>query len=126
MADASELQYRSLTSDEDILIGREPRGILDFILDEKKAEELFAALHMKRDPRAKVADLSIAKQHMVEIAKALSFNAEALAVDHSTVADHACCSSRGEPGPDDGAAQSQPFERRLCPFGGTGGSGALG
>jgi ribose transport system ATP-binding protein len=41
---------------------------------------------LKLDPRTKVADLSVAKQQMVEIAKALSFNSDVLIMDEPTAA----------------------------------------
>ncbi len=43
-------------------------------------------MHLKLDPRTKVADLTVAKQQMVEIAKALSFNSEVLIMDEPTAA----------------------------------------
>ncbi|HEX7975327.1 MAG TPA: sugar ABC transporter ATP-binding protein [Anaerolineales bacterium] len=79
-----------LTVAQNIFIGREPRGNPRFLLDEKEinaqAEQLFRMMHLKLDPRAKVADLSVAKQQMVEIAKALSFNSEVLIMDEPTAA----------------------------------------
>ncbi len=79
-----------LTVAQNIFIGREPRAGLPFWLDEKeinaKAEQLFDTLHMKLDPRTKVADLSVAKQQMVEIAKALSYNSDVLIMDEPTAA----------------------------------------
>src|SRR5690606_15352348 len=47
---------------------------------------LLDRLHLKLDPRTKVADLTVAKQQMVEIAKALSFNSEVLIMDEPTAA----------------------------------------
>jgi len=79
-----------LTVAQNIFIGREPRQRIRFILDEKaineKAEQLFAMMHLRLDARTKVADLTVAKQQMVEIAKALSFNAEVLIMDEPTAA----------------------------------------
>ncbi len=79
-----------LTVAQNIFIGREPRQRLPFLLDENKinsqAQELFDTLHMKLDPRTRVADLTVAKQQMVEIAKALSFNSEVLIMDEPTAA----------------------------------------
>ena len=43
-------------------------------------------IHLNLDPRTKVANISIAKQQMVEIAKALSFNSEVLIMDEPTAA----------------------------------------
>jgi ribose transport system ATP-binding protein len=60
------------------------------VLDDKaintQAEQVFAMMRLNLDPRAKVSDLSVAKQQMVEIAKALSFNAEVLIMDEPTAA----------------------------------------
>jgi len=77
-----------LTVAQNIFIGREPRRKIPFLLDEKaindQTRQLLSALHLNLDPRAKVADLTVAKQQMVEIAKALSFNAEVLIMDEPT------------------------------------------
>jgi ribose transport system ATP-binding protein len=79
-----------LTIAQNIFIGREPRQGIRFMLDEKainaQAEEVFAMMRLKLDPRMKVADLTVAKQQMVEIAKALSFNSEVLIMDEPTAA----------------------------------------
>ena len=79
-----------LTVAQNMFIGREPRQSVRFLLDEKaintQAEQVFAMMRLNLDPRAKVADLSVAKQQMVEIAKALSFNAEVLIMDEPTAA----------------------------------------
>ncbi len=79
-----------LTVAQNIFIGREPRRGLRFLLDEQainaKTRELFAMMHLDLDPRTKVADLTVAKQQMVEIAKALSHNSEVLIMDEPTAA----------------------------------------
>ena len=79
-----------LTVAQNIFIGREPRARSRFVLDEGKLNEqtqqLFDTMHLKIDPRAKVADLTVAKQQMVEIAKALSFNSSVLIMDEPTAA----------------------------------------
>lgn len=79
-----------LTVAQNMFIGREPRQSARFMLDEKainaQAEQVFALMHLNLDPRMKVADLTVAKQQMVEIAKALSFNAEVLIMDEPTAA----------------------------------------
>jgi ribose transport system ATP-binding protein len=79
-----------LTVAQNIFIGREPRSRVHIFLDEKeinqKADELFAMMHLRIDPRARVADLTVAKQQMVEIAKALSFDASVLIMDEPTAA----------------------------------------
>ena len=79
-----------LTVAQNIFIGREPRRGARFVLDEdqinRDTQQLFEMMHLKLDPRTKVADLTVAKQQMVEIAKALSFNSEVLIMDEPTAA----------------------------------------
>jgi len=79
-----------LTVAQNIFIGREPRRGIRFLLDEKaindKTQLLLDMLHLKLDPRTKVADLTVAKQQMVEIAKALSFDSKVLIMDEPTAA----------------------------------------
>src|SRR5207244_5458663 len=69
-----------LSAAQNIFIGREPRGRLPFTLDEgelnRQARALFERLHLVIDPETKVANLTVARQQMVEIAKALSYLAE--------------------------------------------------
>ena len=79
-----------LTAAQNIFIGREPRAKLPFVVDDKtanqEAKRLFEMLSLELDPNTKVADLTVAKQQMVEIAKALSFNAKILIMDEPTAA----------------------------------------
>ena len=79
-----------LTVAQNIYIGREPRGAAPFLLDEKslnaQARELFETLHIRLDPRTRVASLAVAQQQMVEIAKALSFSSAVLIMDEPTAA----------------------------------------
>ncbi len=79
-----------LTLAQNIFIGREPRRSMNLFLDEtalnKQTAELFATMHLKLDPQTRVSNLTIAKQQMVEIAKALSFNSEVLIMDEPTAA----------------------------------------
>lgn len=79
-----------LTVAQNIFIGREPRRRIRFLLDEREineqAHKLFSTLHLKLDARIKVANLTVAKQQMVEIAKALSFNSDVLIMDEPTAA----------------------------------------
>ncbi len=78
-----------LTVAQNIFIGRESmkHGIF---LDEKKlnqrAEELFARLKMNIDPREKLSSLTVGKQQMVEIAKAVSHELKVLILDEPTAA----------------------------------------
>ncbi|MCB9422110.1 MAG: sugar ABC transporter ATP-binding protein [Ardenticatenaceae bacterium] len=79
-----------LTLAQNIFIGREPRRNMKFLLDEaalnQQTAELFASMHLKLDPKTRASNLTIAKQQMVEIAKALSFNSEVLIMDEPTAA----------------------------------------
>ncbi|GKV65938.1 MULTISPECIES: sugar ABC transporter ATP-binding protein [unclassified Sporosarcina] len=81
---------RDLSVAENIFIGREPRSVFNFFLKDrelnKKAADLFKRLNIELDPHTKVADLTIAKQQMVEIAKALSFNSKIIIMDEPTTA----------------------------------------
>lgn len=79
-----------LTAAQNIFIGREERvggGI--YINDRainRRAEEIFEQLNLNLDPRTKVADITVAKQQMIEIAKALSFQSRILIMDEPTAA----------------------------------------
>ena len=79
-----------LTVAQNIFIGREPRGRLAFMMDDqalnRMASALFERLRLKLDPRIRVSDLAVAQQQMVEIAKALSFDAQVLIMDEPTAA----------------------------------------
>ena len=63
-----------LTVAENIYIGREPmKGLfVDKAKQNAMTQELFDKLHLDLDPKAVVKTLSVAKQQMVEITKALS------------------------------------------------------
>ena len=79
-----------LTVAQNVFIGREPRRGVRFWLNEKaineQTQELFQSMHLNLDPRTKVTDLTVAKQQMVEIAKALSYHSEVLIMDEPTAA----------------------------------------
>jgi len=79
-----------LTVAQNVFIGREPRRSPRFLVDEKeineKTRQLMELLHLKLDPRTRVSTLTVAKQQMVEIARALSFNSEVLIMDEPTAA----------------------------------------
>jgi ribose transport system ATP-binding protein len=78
-----------LTVAQNIFIGREPRGS-GFFLSERelnaKARELIERLHLPLAPKELVGNLTVAKQQMVEIAKALSYDAKLLIMDEPTAA----------------------------------------
>jgi len=83
-----------LTVAQNIFIAREEKyRIPGFINDKKtieKAKEILDELGCKISPTSKVADLSVAEQQVVEIAKALSYNCRLLILDEPTAAltDH--------------------------------------
>ncbi len=79
---------RHLTVAENIFLGREvKKGVR---LDNKqmiaKTREILASLRIELDPAQPVDELSVSKQQMVEIAKALSINARILIMDEPTSA----------------------------------------
>lgn len=73
---------------ENIYISRE--HMTGIFLDNKRtnaeARRLLETLNIHIDPLTKMHDLSVAKQQMVEIAKALSFKSEVLIMDEPTAA----------------------------------------
>ncbi|MGF6574732.1 ribose transport system ATP-binding protein [Paraburkholderia sp. GAS333] len=86
-----ELQLMNhLSVAQNMFIGREPRGRFGLFLDEDRlnaqAREILERMHVKIDPRAVVGSLTVAKQQMVEIAKALSFDSRVLIMDEPTSA----------------------------------------
>ena len=80
---------RDLTVAQNIWIGREPRrsfGRLDESKLNADAAAIFQAMHIRMDPRAPVGGMTIARQQMVEIAKALSYRSRVLIMDEPTAA----------------------------------------
>ena len=78
-----------LTVAQNIFIGREPRNAGLFLSERRlntKSAELIERLDLPLDPRALVGGLTVAKQQMVEIAKALSYDARVLIMDEPTAA----------------------------------------
>jgi ribose transport system ATP-binding protein len=78
-----------LTVAQNIFIGREPRTGGMFLGEralEAKAAELLDRLHLPLRPRQRVGTLTVAKQQMVEIAKALSYEPRVLIMDEPTAA----------------------------------------
>ncbi|MBS1254605.1 MAG: Galactose/methyl galactoside import ATP-binding protein MglA [Deltaproteobacteria bacterium] len=73
-----------MTVAENIFLGREPRnafGLIDKVRLRSEAQDLLEQLGMKMDLDVEVGDLSVAYQQMIEIAKALSKNADLIVMD---------------------------------------------
>lgn len=79
---------RDLTAAQNIFIGREPRrfGMLDEKALNRDAQAIFDAMNLRLEPTVKVETLTIARQQMVEIAKALSYKSRVLIMDEPTAA----------------------------------------
>ena len=77
-----------LTVAQNIYIGREPRtlGFLDDRAQLRQTSELLERLGLPLEPKRLVGNLTVAKQQMVEIAKALSYDAKVLIMDEPTAA----------------------------------------
>ena len=78
-----------LTAAQNIFIGREPRlsfGRVDETALNRQAIDIFASMNVDLNPRSLVGHLTIAKQQMIEIAKALSFKPRVLIMDEPTAA----------------------------------------
>ena len=78
-----------LTVAQNIFIGREPRAFGPIMSSRKlslKTAELLKRLDLPINPNALVGSLSVAQQQMVEIAKALSYDAKVLIMDEPTAA----------------------------------------
>lgn len=76
-----------LTIGENIFLGREPRnkfGKINWKSLYSEAQTLLDKLGVEEDPRTLVGELSVGKQQMVEIAKALSLNAKVIVMDEPT------------------------------------------
>ncbi|HAW3705677.1 TPA: sugar ABC transporter ATP-binding protein [Escherichia coli] len=82
--------FPELTVEENIFIGREFCKKNRWRLDEKQQRqatiEILQKLNLAIKPHTLVADLTVAQQQMVEIAKAISVNARILIMDEPTAA----------------------------------------
>ncbi|MGN9910579.1 sugar ABC transporter ATP-binding protein [Phytohabitans sp. LJ34] len=81
--------FPDLSVAENIFMGRQPlRGLrrIDAAAMRERTVELFARLGVRMDPDRPARGLSIADQQLVEIAKALSFDARVLVMDEPTAA----------------------------------------
>ncbi len=78
-----------LTVAENVLLNREPRtrwGMIDWRALNERTRQLLGDLDTHIDPRAPLHDLSVAQQQIVEIVKALAFDARLLIMDEPTAA----------------------------------------
>jgi ribose transport system ATP-binding protein len=74
---------------QNVFIGREPRrsfGRLNDAEQNHQTAEIFKSMNLNLDPKTLVGTLTIAKQQMVEIAKALSYKSKVLVMDEPTAA----------------------------------------
>ncbi|MCX7723013.1 MAG: sugar ABC transporter ATP-binding protein, partial [Verrucomicrobiae bacterium] len=79
----------TLSVAENIFLGREPvrrTGLIDYDRMHAQAGALLAELELRIDPRTQVSNLRVGQQQVVEIAKALSFNARIIIMDEPTSA----------------------------------------
>ena len=79
-----------LTVAQNILIGREPRKFFGIACDDKELNRraiiLLDELNLSLEPTQVVGSLTVAKQQMVEIAKALSYDSKIIIMDEPTSA----------------------------------------
>lgn len=80
--------FPNMSIEENIFIGREPNraGFVERKELRQAATVYLDQVGVQLDPRAMVRDLSVAQQQMVEIAKALSYNARIVIMDEPTSA----------------------------------------
>ena len=79
--------FLNMTVAENLFIGRENKTItrlIDWKATRKKAKTILESLRLEIDPEAEVASLSVANQHLVEIARALSEKPKILLLDEPT------------------------------------------
>ena len=78
--------FLDLTLAENVFIGRQPKkgAIIDWKFAQKEAARLFKELGVELNPKRQARGLSIADQQVVEIAKALSMNANIILMDEPT------------------------------------------
>jgi len=77
-----------MTVAENIYLGREPGkgSFVDFKQLYRQTKELLKRLNIPIDPREKLENLRVADQQLIEIAKAISHNAEIIVMDEPTSA----------------------------------------
>ncbi|MDQ0062309.1 sugar ABC transporter ATP-binding protein [Paenibacillus harenae] len=81
---------QDLTVAQNIFIGKEPRKKLRFLLDDKEMNKqtaiLLKQMKLDIDPTTPVSELTVAKQQLVEIIKAISYDSQVLIMDEPTAA----------------------------------------
>ena len=79
-----------LTVAQNMFIGKETKSGKGFFMTDKyiveESKKIFELMNLKMDPNVKVSNLTVARQQMVEIAKALTFDAKILVMDEPTAA----------------------------------------
>lgn len=82
--------FEEMTVLDNIFLGHEimkrvgPFQLIDYEAMEKKASEIFDRLNTKIDLRSRIKSLGMAQKQMIEIAKALTFNASIIIFDEPT------------------------------------------
>lgn len=76
----------ALSARENIFLGREPGSWLRRRSERRRARELFGRLGVDIDPETPCQELTVAQQQVVEIAKALAFDARILVMDEPSAA----------------------------------------
>lgn len=83
----SIVEHRSIM--ENIWLGREPKnrfGLIDHKKMYEMSREVLDLIELNEDPRTEMGKLTIAKMQMVEIAKAISYDAKLIIMDEPTSA----------------------------------------
>lgn len=79
-----------LTVAENVLIGREPMQKNNIFINKRQqiaeTEELFARLNIHIDPQQRLGELTVGRQQMVEIARAVSSDLRLLVLDEPSAA----------------------------------------
>ena len=80
--------FLDLSLAENVFIGRQPKkgAVIDWKFAQTESARLFKELGVELDPKRQARGLSIADQQVVEIAKALSMNANIILMDEPTAA----------------------------------------
>lgn len=79
-----------MTVAENIFLGRELsgklKGFVDYKEQNRRAKELMDSMNISIEPTARMKDLSVAEMQMIEIVKAVSFDASIIIMDEPTSA----------------------------------------